>query len=171
MLLFDPRPRAWISSYRRRIHARARILAFREDGAMTAPLILGPGDGNGHDFGITRFALKATGEDTNGAYSLVEAGGQVGATAHVHHDREEAFYVLEGRVTFLAGEERLTVEPGAFLLVPRGTMHGIRSEGEARLLIMHSPGGFERFFLELGRAVLDGAWSQGSATSSPPSSG
>ncbi len=126
---------------------------------MTTPLVLGPGEGEAADLGVVRFTVKATSADTNGHYSLVEAGGAVGATPHVHHDREEAFYVIDGRVTFLAGDDRVTVEAGSFLVVPRGTMHGFRSEGDASLLIIHSPGGFERFFHETGRAIRAGTWS------------
>jgi mannose-6-phosphate isomerase-like protein (cupin superfamily) len=125
---------------------------------VSVPIVLRPGEGQGADLGSVRFKLKASGEDTNGAYSLVEASGNVFATAHVHHDREEAFFVLEGRVTFLAGEDRVEAEPGSFLLVPRETMHGFKSQGDARLIIIHSPGGFERFFRETSEAIKAGTW-------------
>lgn len=120
---------------------------------MTAPLVHEPGAGEGAEFGPVRFAIKAGGENTQGAYSLVEASGPVFATPHVHHDREEAFYVLEGSVTFLAGTGTVEGKAGSFVLVPRETMHGFRSDGESRLLIIHSPGGFERFFRESAAAI------------------
>jgi mannose-6-phosphate isomerase-like protein (cupin superfamily) len=78
------------------------------------------------------------------------------ATPHIHHGREEAFYVLDGRVTFLAGDQTVDGTAGSFVLVPRGTMHGFRSEGDAKLVIIHSPGGFERFFREVAGAVERG---------------
>ena len=99
---------------------------------MTAPIVLGPGDGESAAVGPIGFTIKATGEDTNGMYSLVEANGPTFATPHVHHDREEAFYVVEGTVTFLAGEDTVTAGAGSYLLVPRETMHGFRSEATAR---------------------------------------
>jgi mannose-6-phosphate isomerase-like protein (cupin superfamily) len=123
---------------------------------MTAPLIQEPGGGEGAEFGSVRFAIKAGLEDTRGAYSLLEASGAVFATPHVHHDREEAFYVLEGHVTFLAGTDRIEGAAGSFVLVPRETMHAFRSDGEARLVIIHSPGGFERFFREAAAAIATG---------------
>ncbi len=125
---------------------------------MTAPLVLPPGGGDVAAFGEIRFTLKATGDDTNGAYSLVEASGPSFATPHVHHDREEAFYVIEGTVTFLAGAETVSAEAGSYVLVPRETMHAFRCEGDARLLICHSPGGFERFFREASAQIAAGTF-------------
>lgn len=123
---------------------------------MTAPIVHEPGGGETTAVGSLTFAIKAGAEHTQGAYSLVEADGPSFATAHVHHDREEAFFVIEGNVLFLVGEERVEAEPGAFLLVPRETMHGFRSQGDARLIIIHSPAGFERFFRETAAAVNSG---------------
>ena len=123
---------------------------------MSAPIVLAPGEGETASVGSIGFTIKATGEDTNGMYSLVEANGPTFATPHVHHDREEAFYVIEGVVTFLAGEDTVTVGAGSYLLVPRETMHGFRSDGDSKILITHSPGGFEHFFRELARAIASG---------------
>lgn len=123
---------------------------------MSAPIVLRPGDGETAAVGTIGFTIKATGDDTNGMYSLVEANGPTFATPHVHHDREEAFYVVEGTVTFLAGTDTVTVGAGSYLLVARETMHGFRSEGDSKILITHSPGGFEHFFRELARAIASG---------------
>ena len=125
---------------------------------MTAPIVHEPGGGEGAEVGPVRFAIKAGSEETQGQYSLVEASGPVSATAHIHHDREEAFFVLDGSITFLAGEDRVEAGPGHFLLVPRGTMHGFRTNGESRLIIIHSPGGFEGFFRELAAAIQNGTF-------------
>ena len=125
---------------------------------MTAPVVHEPGGGEGNEVGSVAFTVKAASEHTQGAYSLVEASGNVFATPHIHRDREEAFYVLEGSVTFLAGEGTVDGVAGSFVLVPRGTMHGFRSNGESRLIIVHSPGGFERFFREMSAAVNDGTF-------------
>jgi mannose-6-phosphate isomerase-like protein (cupin superfamily) len=130
-------------------------------GRVTAPIVHQPGEGEGADLGFVHFAIKAGTEDTQGAYSFVEASGNVFATPHVHDDREEAFFVLEGKVTFLAGEKTVDGSPGSFVLVPRKTMHGFRAEGEARLVIIHSPGGFERFFRESAAALARGEFDKG----------
>jgi mannose-6-phosphate isomerase-like protein (cupin superfamily) len=123
---------------------------------MTAPIVRGPGEGEGAAVGSIRFVIKATGEDTKGQYSLVEAEGPSFATPHVHHDREESFFVVDGKVTFLVDTDTVEAGAGSFLLVPRETMHGFRADGDARIIIIHSPGGFERFFRELAGAIERG---------------
>jgi len=123
---------------------------------VTAPVVLRPGEGEASDLGIANFSVKADSAATGGAYSFVEASGTVLATPHVHHHHEEAYYVVEGRVRFLLGDEQVTVEAGSFLLVPRETMHAFVSEGEATLLIMHSPGGFEEYFRQAFPLLLEG---------------
>jgi quercetin dioxygenase-like cupin family protein len=127
---------------------------------MTAPLVHQPGGGESAEIGTIRFAIKADSEHTQGSYSLVEASGPVFATPHVHHDREEAFYVLEGSITFLAGEDTVEGTAGSFVLVPRETMHAFRCNGDARLIIIHSPGGFERFFRVMAPAIVRGEFDQ-----------
>jgi hypothetical protein len=39
-------------------------------------------------------------------------------------------------------------------------MHGFRSDGDSRIIIIHSPGGFERFFRELAGALERGELDQ-----------
>lgn len=124
---------------------------------MTAPTVLQPGEGESTDLAVAEFAIKADSAATNGAYSFVEASGTVAATPHVHHGHEEAYYVVEGSVTFLLGDDSTTVDAGSFVLVPRDTMHAFRSDGEARLLILHSPGGFEEYFRKAFPLLLKGA--------------
>lgn len=123
---------------------------------MTAPIVLQPREGESTDLAIAEFSVKADSEATSGAYSFVEASGTIGATPHVHHGHDEAYYVVEGRVTFLLGDDPTTVGAGSFILVPRETMHAFRSDGEARLLILHSPGGFEEYFRKAFPLLLEG---------------
>ncbi len=45
------------------------------------------------------------------------------APLHVHHDDDEAWYVLDGTLTVRAGDEDVTISSGGAALVPRGTPH------------------------------------------------
>jgi mannose-6-phosphate isomerase-like protein (cupin superfamily) len=45
------------------------------------------------------------------------------APLHLHHNDDEAWYVLEGRLCVERGEETVEAGPGAAVLVPRGTLH------------------------------------------------
>lgn len=97
--------------------------------------------------------LKATGADTGGAYMLVEQvmPPGLGSPWHIHRAEDETFYVLEGTVTFIVGDERITAKPGTYVFGPRGVPHGFQVEGDspARILLMTTPAGFEEFILEL----------------------
>src|SRR6202166_1319078 len=59
------------------------------------------------------YRFLATGDDTNGKYAMWEAsvppGG--GPPPHVHSREEEAFYILEGEITFQVGEKRIRTGP------------------------------------------------------------
>ncbi len=71
-----------------------------------------------------------------------------GAPPHVHANEDEHFYVLEGEVEFLSGEETQLVKQGGLVVLPRGHLHGFwnRSEQPAKLLLVVSPGRFASFF-------------------------
>jgi quercetin dioxygenase-like cupin family protein len=63
---------------------------------------------------------------------------------------EESFYVLDGEFTFTVGEQQIPAGPGSYILVPRGTRHGITAGAEGgRFLTLMVPGGLEKMFFEL----------------------
>lgn len=104
-------------------------------------------------FGPNRMTIRARAEDTGGAYALVEAQAPAGSgpPLHVHHDADEAFWILSGSMRVLCGDEELFLEAGDYALLPRGIPHTFVIEGTApaHLLNLLSPGGSEAFF-ELG---------------------
>jgi quercetin dioxygenase-like cupin family protein len=98
----------------------------------------------------TPFNVKLRSEETGGHTSLIEvnAGPQfAGPPLHVH-DFDEAFYVLEGELTFQVEQELVTKGAGELAFVPRGVPHTLanRSGASARYLIVCTPAGFERSF-------------------------
>lgn len=61
------------------------------------------------------------------------------APLHVHHNDDEAWYVLEGALCVQAGEERVELQAGSGYLVRRGVPHTYWNPGPGRtryLLIM-----------------------------------
>ncbi|HTK44912.1 MAG TPA: cupin domain-containing protein [Patescibacteria group bacterium] len=92
---------------------------------------------------VARFV--ATGTATRGDFGLYRwemppvTGG---ATGHFHRTFSESFYVLEGSPSFFDGETWKQAEPGFFLYVPRGGIHGFRNDSPApaTFLILFSPG-------------------------------
>ena len=71
--------------------------------------------------GVSLATIKATGKETGGHYTLVEVLGAEGeeVSLHVHHREDEAFWILEGELTFQVGEETIKASPGSFLFGPR----------------------------------------------------
>lgn len=92
--------------------------------------------------------IKASGKETDGRFSLVEVVDPDGAETplHVHHNENEAFWILEGSLTFEIGGQTIKAEPGSFLFGPKDVPHRYRvDKGPARLLFLLSPAGFENF--------------------------
>ena len=64
------------------------------------------------------------------------------APLHLHHADDEAWYVLEGALGFVRGDERLEAPAGSAVLVPRGVPHAFwnATAGErTRYLIVMTP--------------------------------
>ena len=72
-----------------------------------------------------------------------------GPDAHVHDDEDDAFYVLEGEITFMLGDQEVRAGAGTFVLVPPGVEHTFanRTRTPARILNIHAPAGFDRRLL------------------------
>ena len=101
-----------------------------------------------------------TGEDaTRGAYSLHERTAPPGAASvpHVHSRVSEAFYVLEGKITFELDGRTVTAGPGDYVHAPAGVSHAWRvTSGEvARALILFAPSVPLAFFEEIDAAVSE----------------
>jgi mannose-6-phosphate isomerase-like protein (cupin superfamily) len=95
-------------------------------------------------------------EELTITYGSYAAGEQV-AGRHIHHRHTDAFYILEGEVTFEIGPEAetVTVSAGGFVAAPPGLAHSFRvaESGPARWLTIHAPdGGFAAFM----RGLRDG---------------
>jgi quercetin dioxygenase-like cupin family protein len=122
--------------------------------------VLGAGEGRSVWVVGDRYTVKAAGEDTGGAFALVEAlvppGG--GPPPHIHHREDEAFYVLEGELLFHADGRDIAAGAGSWVTLARGSLHHFKNVGDrtARMLIVVTPAGLERYFLEVGRAAGDG---------------
>lgn len=89
-------------------------------------------------------------EHSSDAIGIIEntvPAGWEGPPLH-HHDFDEAFYVLDGELTFQLGDELTTAGPGMLVFAPRGSHHTLAnlSTAAARYLLVCTPGGFERRF-------------------------
>ena len=92
--------------------------------------------------------------EPDSAFSIIEWAAEPGApgsSVHIHRLTDEAFYVLEGTFGFQVGEETVEGSAGAFVFVPKGTMHAFWNQGPspARMLLTISPPDFWRYLKEL----------------------
>ena len=71
--------------------------------------------------------------------------GKPGPGAHAHENNEELFYVIEGTLTFLVGDQYVDTTAGTLLRVPPGVTHDFenRTARRAGALNVFIPGGFE----------------------------
>ena len=96
--------------------------------------------------------------EPDSVYSMVEWAakpGAPGSSVHIHRMTDEAFYVLEGTFGFQVGEKTVEGSAGAFLFVPKGTVHAFWNQGStpARMLVMMSPPEFWRYLKELAEGL------------------
>ena len=99
----------------------------------------------------TRVLVRS--EQSGEAVALVEntvPAGWAGTPLH-HHAFDEAFYVIDGELTFQLGDEIVTRGPGELAFAPGGVHHAVANPGAdaARYLLVCTPGGFERYFAKL----------------------
>lgn len=77
-----------------------------------------------------------------------------GPPPHTHR-QDEAFYILEGEITLIAGEKKVTAKAGSLAYIPAGCVHSFRAEAnQTRLLNFYFPGGFEKVIKEFGVAGI-----------------
>lgn len=122
-------------------------------------LLLQKGEGNSFWVLGDLYTFKVTGKQTNAAFTVVDQiiQPQGGPPPHIHHREDEAFYVLEGRFLFLNGDKQTEAEAGAFVYIPKGTLHTFKniSQKPGRLLVTITPAGLEEFFYAIGSPAQD----------------
>jgi mannose-6-phosphate isomerase-like protein (cupin superfamily) len=101
--------------------------------------------GQGHRVGNVEF-LARTVDTPRFTFGIIEIAAGRELEAHVHADEDDAFYILEGEMTFFFGDQSVAAPPGAFVLVPPGVEHGFRNDQArpVRMLNIHAPAGFDR---------------------------
>lgn len=120
---------------------------------------LGPGEGPNYDWENDHTFVKVSGQDTGGAYTLMEDNlkASFALGLHRHDSHAETFYFLEGTVDFYVDGAWHRCIPGTTMHVPPGVPHACRvADGApARMLMIFQPSGFDEFLAEL--ATMDEA--------------
>lgn len=112
------------------------------------PIFQLPGEGRAYSMGPMSALFKADGDESSGQYSISEWWLEPftqGPGAH-RHDEDDIFFVIEGTMSFLIGDEWKDAPTGSFVLAPAGLTHDFenRSAHRAGVLNISVPGNFEQ---------------------------
>lgn len=97
--------------------------------------------------------FKALGSETNGQCWALEgfADHHMAVPLHVHSREDECWFVLEGEIRFITGDEEQVGGPGTFVYIPRGVPHTFQILSEtARWFGFGTPAGLDEWFFETG---------------------
>src|SRR5271154_2370727 len=104
--------------------------------------------------GAVRTEIHLTSEDTDGAFCLLVDHPPAGWSlpAHRHHNEAETIHIVEGDFEMEVDGQRLRLSAGETVHVPRGVIHSGANVGQqaGHRVLLFSPAGMERFFLEAG---------------------
>jgi quercetin dioxygenase-like cupin family protein len=104
------------------------------------------------------WTVKATAEETDGAFTLIEDRMTKGKMTplHTHPHEDETFIVLEGEIVVHVEGAEHRVGSGGVAVVPRGTRHAFLVTSEmARILALHTPGSGEGFYRDASEPSTD----------------
>jgi mannose-6-phosphate isomerase-like protein (cupin superfamily) len=112
-------------------------------------------------FGIDMKVMLGA-EHTGGTFSAIvaEIKPGEGPPPHLHHDREEYFYVLEGTYQLSVNGNETTVGPGTLVFVPRGTVHAFKNVAGTlgKVLEWTIPGSNGDYFRAVHAMEVDGGF-------------
>jgi quercetin dioxygenase-like cupin family protein len=113
-------------------------------------IIRGEGEGERLWFaGGGLWTMKATSEETDGAFILVENRMTKGKTTplHTHPKQDETLIVLEGEILVYAEGREHRVGPRGVAVAPRGAPHAFMVTSESALILtLQTPGSGEAFY-------------------------
>jgi mannose-6-phosphate isomerase-like protein (cupin superfamily) len=116
---------------------------------MHKAVVVRPGDGP--RVGIVEFLALSEHSPRFNLSVITMAPGREGPAAHVHDTEDDAFYVLDAELRFVADGEEVLARAGTFVLVPPGVLHTFSNPtaSPVRVLNIHAPAGFDRRLLGL----------------------
>ena len=126
--------------------------------ATSRVLHVEPGEGPATWAMGSLFERLVSADDTAGAVdlSVVTQPEGIATPLHVHTREAEAFYILEGTMTYRAGDETFALRPGSFIFLPAEVPHAFRVTGTGvRFLGLTAPAGLFGLYDEVGVPATD----------------
>jgi mannose-6-phosphate isomerase-like protein (cupin superfamily) len=110
------------------------------------PIVCMPNEGRTYPMGSIAARFLADEDETARDYSISEwwlDAHTQGPGAHAHPE-DDVFYVIEGTMSVLVGENWIDAPRGAFVLVPGGVTHDFENRSDARAGVLNfTPSVFE----------------------------
>ena len=111
------------------------------------------GTGRSYKSPIDQITFLLTGEQTGGAFFLLEAivPPSCGNPPHIHDREDETFYVQQGTLTVHVGGKTLNLSAGDVAHLPRGIAHYFQNNGgvDTKVLVGCAPSCLENFFADV----------------------
>lgn len=128
---------------------------------MVEPFVVHADEGLQFDLGTFQAVVLASGDQTDGAFSLLRTQNEppgFGPPLHIHHDAAEAFYVLDGEYRMFVPTGEFICSPGSFVYVPQGVPHTFQviSESPGQKLNLFAPQAMVAFFRTLAEMESSG---------------
>jgi quercetin dioxygenase-like cupin family protein len=104
------------------------------------------------------WTMKATAEETDGAFILVEDRMSLGKMTplHTHPNQDETLIVLEGEILLYAEGREHRVGPRGVAVALRGAPHAFMVTSESALILtLQTPGGGEAFYRDASEPSTD----------------
>ncbi len=123
-------------------------------GASNGVVVRRPGEGPATWAMGSLFEHLVGAAETEGllGVSLVTQPPGIATPLHRHTNEAEAFLVLEGHVSYRAGDDTYELDDGCFIYLPRSVPHAFRIRGTAptRFVAFTAPGGLMGLYDEVG---------------------
>jgi mannose-6-phosphate isomerase-like protein (cupin superfamily) len=121
-------------------------------------LVIHQREGKSLSLGGIDVIYKILGDDTNGAFRVVEhpIGPKRLVRPHVHKNEDEISYIVEGEIGVKIGNDEFLTRAGDWIFKPRGILHTFWNLGStnARLIEIISPPAFAHYFEELSEILV-----------------
>ena len=124
-----------------------------ETGLTQRPFAVADSEGKATWFAGALLVHKTEAKATEDRFDVLDQTMPPGYVVprHVHHAADEAWYVLEGDMTFYCGGDELSASKGGWVFAPRGMAHAFKVGVDgARALTFAFPSGFAAFVEEFG---------------------
>jgi mannose-6-phosphate isomerase-like protein (cupin superfamily) len=125
-------------------------------GAVHVPAAAGIVRGMVSDVYATKLGVEHGNCSMGLVHGSVPPGG--GPPPHVHKNSDELFYLLQGELEFVSGEESFVANVGDAVYLPKGMVHHFRNPGRlpATILFVFNPSGPEGGFVHGGDELQPG---------------